>query len=361
MTVAHDELVAPRARAPVDRADAVARRERRAGRRTRALPPSAARPRCRRTAASRRAGRSCAASRERVDAQELPPVEPALRDEQAEPVTRPHGGGRRRRSSPSARSGGAARPSARPPSRAAATALRRPIPPRARPGSTSWSSSRSTGRSDATVTSTPISSCSSARSRSSSTHARRSAGRASRSPSASGRAKASPRNASSGRRSASAASRKSAVSAAYAVTRGDAAAVIPAGAGSSAAGVGTLLEQLPHDVVRGEPLHPELRLQHQPVRERRDGELLHVVRRDEVATRERRLAAGRLQQRQAPARAGADRGRAARARRRDELDDVAADSLADVHLLDRRLELEQRRRVDHGLELDLVLAPLEPP
>ena len=55
-----------------------------------------------------------------------------------------------------------------------------------------------------------------------------------------------------------------------------------------------------------------------------------------------------------PARARADGDARALARRRDEVDDVAADALVDVHLLDRALHLEQRRAVDDLIELDLV-------
>ena len=119
------------------------------------------------------------------------------------------------------------------------------------------------------------------------------------------------------------------------------------------------LERLLHDVLAAEPLHPELRLHHQPVRECRHGDGLHVVRSDEVAPGERRLRARELEQGEAAARARADGEPPRLARRRHEIDDVALDRVGDVHLLERLLQLDERRPVDDRLELHVVHAALE--
>ena len=66
------------------------------------------------------------------------------------------------------------------------------------------------------------------------------------------------------------------------------------------------IETLRHDVLGTQALHPELRVEREPVRERRHGDGLHVLGRDEVAARERRQAARELQQRERAARARAD-------------------------------------------------------
>ena len=95
--------------------------------------------------------------------------------------------------------------------------------------------------------------------------------------------------------------------------------------------------------------------------ERGHGHALHVVRRDEVAAGERGAAARELEQREDAARARADRDARALARRRDELDDVAADA--------RRRRGRPRPRAAsragspgrRPAELDLVHAPVEPP
>ena len=109
------------------------------------------------------------------------------------------------------------------------------------------------------------------------------------------------------------------------------------GVTSSAGGVGTVLEDVADDVLAADPLHPQLRPQREAVRERRDGDGLHVLRRDEVAPRERRPPARELQQRERAARAGADLDARALARRGDDVDDVAADRLGDVDALDGAL------------------------
>ncbi len=87
------------------------------------------------------------------------------------------------------------------------------------------------------------------------------------------------------------------------------------------------LERLGDDVLAADALYPQLRPQRQPVRERRDGDRLHVLRHDEVAAGERGLRARELQEREAAARARADGEPPGGARRRDEVDDVALDRL----------------------------------
>ena len=87
------------------------------------------------------------------------------------------------------------------------------------------------------------------------------------------------------------------------------------------------------DVLGRDALHPELGPQRQPVRERGNGDRLHVVGRHEVAAR--RAQPGSARASAGPAtRAGWRRpGSTARlARGRDEVDHVAADRLGDVHL-----------------------------
>ena len=98
---------------------------------------------------------------------------------------------------------------------------------------------------------------------------------------------------------------------------------------------------------------------------------LHVLRHDEVAAGERGLRTRELQQREAAARARADRELARRARRGDDVDDVALDRIGDVHAArapaaSRRASARRRparapprprrarcRRAEH---LDLVVA-----
>ena len=121
------------------------------------------------------------------------------------------------------------------------------------------------------------------------------------------------------------------------------------------------VEHLLHDVRTRAPLHPELRLEHEPVTERRLCHRLHVVRRDEVSAGQRGAAARELEQREAAARARAHRDARALARAAHERDDVAADVGADVDVLDRGLHREQGHPVDDRLQLDLVHAPLDPP
>ena len=94
--------------------------------------------------------------------------------------------------------------------------------------------------------------------------------------------------------------------------------------------------------------------------ERGDRDGLDVVGEDEVASTERCLAAGQLEQRQAPARAGAHGGALGPPRCLHEIDAVAAHALGDVHRLERALHLEQRLAVDDRTELDLVRLPLDP-
>src|SRR6266550_183059 len=103
-----------------------------------------------------------------------------------------------------------------------------------------------------------------------------------------------------------------------------------------------MLERLADDVLRADPLHPQLRLQRQAVCQRRYGNPLHVVRRREIAALERGATAGELQQREGPTWTGADLEPLTRASRAHQLDDVAAERVGDVHFLDRPLHLEQR-------------------
>ena len=107
-------------------------------------------------------------------------------------------------------------------------------------------------------------------------------------------------------------------------------------------------ERLRHDVLAAHALHPELGPQRQPVRERRNRDRLHVLGDDEVAAVERRLRARELQQREAAARARADREPLRAPRRGYEVDDVARDRVGDVHLLERVLHRDERRRIDDG-------------
>src|SRR6185436_8228363 len=91
------------------------------------------------------------------------------------------------------------------------------------------------------------------------------------------------------------------------------------------------------------------------------GDGLDVIRRREVAAVQRGAAAGELQQRQRAAWTGADLESRARPSRADDLDDVAAEAVGDMDVLDRALHREQRLPVDHRVQLDLVLAALESP
>ncbi len=95
------------------------------------------------------------------------------------------------------------------------------------------------------------------------------------------------------------------------------------------------------------------------MRERWDRDALDVFRRDEVTPEERSAAARELEQRERAARARADLDLAARSRRGDEVDDVVADRLGHVDLLDRALHPQQRLPVDDALELDLVASALD--
>ena len=92
-----------------------------------------------------------------------------------------------------------------------------------------------------------------------------------------------------------------------------------------ACGVGTRREGLADDILAGAPLHPELGLEDEPVRQRRHRHRLDVVRGDEVAPCERGAAAGELQESETAAWAGPDRDARALAGRRDESNDVVAD------------------------------------
>src|SRR5262249_36769677 len=122
-----------------------------------------------------------------------------------------------------------------------------------------------------------------------------------------------------------------------------------------------LLERLANDVVSADPLHPELWFQHQSVAEPGDGDRLDVVRGREVAAVQGGPAAAELEQREGAARAGTDLESRVRSRPRDDVDDVAAEALADVHVLDGQLHRQQRLAVDDRVELDIVLTALEPP
>ena len=123
---------------------------------------------------------------------------------------------------------------------------------------------------------------------------------------------------------------------------------------SSARGVGTRLEHLPDDVLGRDALHPQLRAEYEPVRERRHGDGLDVVRDDEVASLERGSTACELEEREAPARARAHRAARRGARRDHEVDAVFADALGDVHALDGTLHRQQRLAVDDRAQLGVV-------
>ena len=188
----------------------------------------------------------------------------------------------------------------------------------------------------------------------------RSAGRpSSSSPAATTSANGAATTTSSGRRSASAAMRPIAESARYEVSRGDAKGVT-ARERRPRPRRWNRFERLPDDVLAAAALHPELRLEQEPVRERGHGDRLDVVGRDEVASCEGGPAARELQQRQASARARADREARARPRGGDDVDHVTADRWLDVHELDRGLHREQGRAVDHLGQHDVVLLPLDP-
>ena len=116
----------------------------------------------------------------------------------------------------------------------------------------------------------------------------------------------------------------------------------------------TCLERFADDVVPADALHPELRPQHQPMSEPGHGDRLDVVGRRKVAPLQGGAAAAQLEQRQGAARAGADLQPRVRARRRDELDDVAAEALGDVDVLDREPE---RARARLGDELWALVDP----
>jgi hypothetical protein len=95
------------------------------------------------------------------------------------------------------------------------------------------------------------------------------------------------------------------------------------------------------------------------VRQRRHGDGLHILRRDEIAPVQQRLRARELEQRQCAARARTDLGALARARRGDEIDDVVADGRRDMNLLERALQLEQPVAIRHRAELLLVHSTLD--
>src|SRR5687768_12799600 len=112
----------------------------------------------------------------------------------------------------------------------------------------------------------------------------------------------------------------------------------------------------PHRFGRIDPLHPELRRQREPVRERGDRHRLDVVRRDEVAAEIRGAGAGQLHERERAPRRGPDGQLRRLPRRARDRDRVLGDGRGDVYLLDRCLHRPQRLPVADGLELD-PLAP----
>src|SRR5262245_1218159 len=57
---------------------------------------------------------------------------------------------------------------------------------------------------------------------------------------------------------------------------------------------GNGVQHLLHDILRANALNPQLRPEHQAMRERGHGDGLHVLRRDEVAAAEQRLGAAQL-------------------------------------------------------------------
>ena len=109
------------------------------------------------------------------------------------------------------------------------------------------------------------------------------------------------------------------------------------------------VEHLAHDVLGRDPLHPELGAKDEPVRQRRDCDRLDVVREDVVAAVERCPAARELEEREAPARARADRDALRRTGRGDDVDAVLAHALGHVYPLhglpaSRAASRDRRRR-----------------
>src|SRR4029079_19013059 len=79
-----------------------------------------------------------------------------------------------------------------------------------------------------------------------------------------------------------------------------------------------------------------------------------------VAAVERGPGAGELEDRQRPARARPDLDARGVAGRPDDVDDVVADALGDVDVLERLLHRAQLRVVAHLVENHLVLAAVAP-
>src|SRR2546428_6177477 len=121
---------------------------------------------------------------------------------------------------------------------------------------------------------------------------------------------------------------------------------------------GDLAQDLGED--RGSPdaSDPRIRLQDDPVGERRHRDRLDVVRGHEVPSRDRGPCARHLQEGEGAARARADVDLAVRSRRRDDVDHVPFDGGRDVDVLDRGLQGAHLVGRRHPLDRRVIRATL---
>src|SRR4051794_8415023 len=228
-------------------------------------------------------------------------------------------------------------------------------------GSVGRSSSHATGASAWTRTSSTTVSPSRTRALAIVAPTRRPGSRAPATPTAAASANGTTSAAIAGRPRTRAASAPAAVSSAKLVSLGDAAARIGPPQALRRLRRRHRLEALADDRVAADPAHPQLRVEHEPVRERGDGERLDVVGDDVVAARQRGAGARELHQRERPARARADLHAHARARLPGDRDDVAPDGGGDMDLLHPALERQQLVAVDDRAQLDVLGAALDAP
>src|SRR2546423_10825886 len=116
-----------------------------------------------------------------------------------------------------------------------------------------------------------------------------------------------------------------------------------------------------HDRGRVGLAQPHLRLERDPVGQRRDGHLLDVLRDHVVAAGQRRPGPGEQQQRQRPARGRPDQYLVVLPGRRGQLHDVVPDGVLHHDVLQRVLHGEQGGRVHDRFEAGLLLAAGDPP